>query len=54
MERMQNGHVPMRKADVDTLKRELERAFQTVKSTSGERREQKAPARFNGKVIRGK
>ena len=54
MERMQNDHLPMREADVDTLKRELERVYQTVKSTGGDRREQTAAAPSRGMVIRGK
>jgi hypothetical protein len=54
MERMRNDHPPVRKADLDTLKRELERAFHTVKSTCGDRREQNPRARFMGMVIRGK
>jgi hypothetical protein len=53
MERMQDDHLPVRKADVNTLKRELERVYQTVKSTYGDQREQK-PALFKGMVIQGK
>ena len=53
MERMRDDHLPRLKADVDSLKRELERVFQTVKSTCGERREQTTPALSVGMVIRG-
>lgn len=54
MDRMRDDHLPRLKADVDSLKRELERVFQTVKATSGERREQATPALPVGIVIRGK
>ena len=54
MERLQDGCSPTLKADVDTLKRELEQVYQTVKSTCGERREQTAPKLFVAMVIRGK
>jgi hypothetical protein len=54
MERMQNDHLPMRKADVDTLKRDLEQVYRTVKTTGGDRREQTAAAPFRGMVITGK
>jgi len=54
MERMRDDYLPRLKADVDSLKRELERVFQTVKTTYGERREQATPALSVGMVIRGK
>lgn len=54
MERMRDDYLPRLKADVDSLKRELERVFQTVKATCGERREQTTPALSVGMVIRGK
>ena len=54
MERMQDGCLPKLKADVASLKRELEQVYQTVKATCGERREQTAPALSVGMVIRGK
>ena len=54
MERMRDGGQPLLKADVDSLKRELERVFQNVKATRGERREPMTPALSVGMVIRGK
>ena len=54
MERLQDGCSPTLKADVDTLKRELEQVFQAVKPTGGERREQTTPALSVGMVIKGK
>lgn len=54
MDRMRDDGQPRLKADVDSLKRELEHVYQTVKSTVGERREQTAPALSVGMVIRGK
>jgi hypothetical protein len=53
MERMPDDCRPRLKADVDSLKRELERVYQTVKATCGERREQ-TPVLSMGMVIRGK
>ena len=53
MERMRDDHLPRLKADVDSLKRELEHVYQTVKATCGERREQ-TPALSVAMVIRGK
>lgn len=55
MERMRDDHLPRLKADVDSLKRELERAYQTVQATRSERREPMTPALSAvGMVIRGK
>ena len=54
MERLQDDCLPTLKADVDTLKRELEQMYQNVKSTCGERREQAPTASGVGMVIRGK
>jgi hypothetical protein len=53
MERMQDDCRPRLKADVASLKRELERVFQSVKATCAERREQ-PPALSVAMVIRGK
>ena len=54
MERMRDDHLPRLKADVDSLKRELERVYQTVKATCVERREPTTPALSLRMVIRGK
>ena len=54
MERPQDDGLRMLKADVDTLKRELERMYQSVKATSAERREQAPAASAAGMVIKGK
>jgi hypothetical protein len=54
LERMQDAHLPAPKADVNSLKRELERVYQIVKTTCGERREQTTPALSVGMVIRGR
>jgi len=55
MEAMRNGEQPLLKADVNSLKSELERVYQNVKATRVERREPMTPA-FSpvGMVIRGK
>jgi hypothetical protein len=53
MERTRNDGLPRRKADVDSLKKELEQVYQTVKATCGERREQ-TPALSVEMVIKGK
>jgi hypothetical protein len=53
MERTPDDYLPRLKADVDSLKRELERVYQSVKATCGERREQ-TPALSVAMVIRGK
>ena len=54
MERLRDGCLPKLNADVDTLKRELEQVYQTVKSACGERREQTTSASAVGMVIKGK
>ena len=55
MDAIQDREPPRLKADVDSLKRELERAYQTVQATRGERREPMTPALSAvGMVIRGK
>lgn len=55
MEAMRNGEQSLLKADVDSLKKELERVYQNVKATRGERREPMTPALSAvGMVIRGK
>ena len=54
MERPQDDCLPTLKADVDTLKRELEQMYQNVKVSCGERREQAPTASGVGMVIKGK
>jgi hypothetical protein len=54
MERPQDDSLPTLKADVETLKRELEQMYQKVKATCGERREQVPAACGVGMVIKGK
>lgn len=54
MERPQDDGLPMLKADVDTLRRELQQMYQNVKSTCGERREQASTSSGVGMVIKGK
>ena len=54
MDRPHDRCLPKLNADVDTLKRELEQVYQTVKSTDGKRREQTASASGVGMVIKGK
>ena len=54
MERPQDGCLPTLKADVETLRRELEQVYQNVKATCGERREQAPVASAVGMVIKGK
>ena len=54
MERPQNDCLPTLKADVDTLKRELDLMYQNVKASCGERREQAPTASGVGMVIKGK
>jgi hypothetical protein len=54
MERLQHGCLPTLKADVETLKRELERMYQTVKATCEDRREQAPATSAVGMVIKGK
>ncbi len=53
MDAIQDREPPRLKADVDSLKRELERAYQSVQATRGERREQ-APVISAAMVIREK
>ena len=54
MERPRDDSLPMRKADVDTLKRELEQMYQNAKAICGERREHAAATSGVGMVIKGK
>jgi 50S ribosomal subunit-associated GTPase HflX len=55
MEAIRESEQPRLKADVDSLKRELERVYQNVKATRSERREPMTPALSAvGMVIRGK
>lgn len=55
MEAIQDREPPRLKADVDSLKRELERVYQNVQATRSERRETVTPALSAvGMVIRGK
>ncbi len=54
MERPQAGCLPTLKADVETLKRELEQMYQAVKTHCGERREQAPAPSAAGMVIKGK
>ena len=54
MERPQDGSLPTLKADVETLKRELDRMWQTVKTTCSERRERTPTAVAVGMAIKGK
>jgi len=55
MDAIQDREPPRLKADVDSLKRELERVYQDVQATRGERREPMTPALSPvGMVIRGK
>jgi len=54
MERPQDGCLPTLKADVETLKRELEQMYQTVKATCEDRREQAPAASAVGMLIKGK
>lgn len=55
MEAIQDREPPRLKADVDSLIRELERAYQIVQATRGERREPMTPALSAvAMVIRGK
>ena len=54
MDRPQDDCLPTLKADVDTLKRELEQMYQKVKAGFGERREQTSAASGVGMVIKGK
>jgi hypothetical protein len=54
MERPQHDRLPTLKADVDTLRRELEQMYRNVKATCGERREQATTTSGAGMVIKGK
>lgn len=55
MDAIQDRDQPRLKADVDSLKRELERVYQTVQATRRERREPMTPALSAvAMVIRGK
>ena len=55
MDAIQDREPPRLKADVNSLKKELERVYQTVQATRVERREPMTPALSAvGMVIRGK
>ncbi len=54
MQRPQDDHLPTLKADTESLKRDLEQMYQTVKATCGERRESAPASSAGGMVIKGK
>jgi hypothetical protein len=54
MQRPQDDHLPTLQADVESLKRQLEQMYQTVKATCGECREQTPASSAGGMVIKGK
>lgn len=54
MDRTQNDRLSTLSADVNTLKEQLERVYQTVKSTGSDGGGQAKPAPFRGMIIKGK
>ncbi|MBM4090250.1 MAG: hypothetical protein FJ276_12635 [Planctomycetes bacterium] len=54
MERLQDGRPPMLKADLDSLKRELEQLHYAAKPTCCKRRGQMAPSMSAAMVIQRK